>query len=98
AEVQERIHIELVPEHMPAVGLAVEPSGRHPGVQIGDVSRADLQDVRGVEPQEQLNARLSRQAKIARPPQFGPSSLMARERQSEISVAGHRAPGCAERL
>ena len=47
-EVEEGVDVELVPEDMPAVCLAIEAAGGHAGVEIGRVARADLQDVRDV--------------------------------------------------
>ena len=54
------IDVQLVPEHVPAVGLAVEAARGDAGVVVGRVPRADLQDVRDVEAQQQLHARVSR--------------------------------------
>jgi hypothetical protein len=42
AEVQEGIDVELVPEDVPAVGLAVEASRRDSGVPVGRVAGAHL--------------------------------------------------------
>ena len=39
AEVQEQVHVELIPEHVAPVGLAVEAAGPHPGVQVDRVMR-----------------------------------------------------------
>ena len=59
------IDVELVPEHVPAVRLAVEPAGGHAGVVVGGVARADLQDVRDVQAQQQLDALVARAADVA---------------------------------
>src|SRR5215207_2274301 len=54
-EVEERVDVELVPEDVPAVGLAVKAAGRNPGVEVGRVRRADLQDVGNVQADQKLN-------------------------------------------
>ena len=42
AVVQERVHVELVPKHVAAVGLTVQPAGRHAGVVMRRQPRARL--------------------------------------------------------
>ena len=54
-DVEERERVDLVPEHVPAVGLAVQPARGHPGVEIGGMRRADLEKVRDVQPEQQLD-------------------------------------------
>src|SRR5438876_563130 len=44
AEIQERIDIQLVPEHMTPVGLAVKAAGGYPSVPVRRVAAADLED------------------------------------------------------
>ena len=60
-EVEVGVDVELVPEHVPAVGLPIESSSRHARVMPGSVSRAHLQHMGGVETQQQLHAGLAGQ-------------------------------------
>ena len=92
AEVQEQVHIKLVPEHVPPVSLTVEAAGRHSGVQVGGVMRAHLQDVADVQPQQQLHAVVAWHADVAHPPELVPGRLMPRERLFEAGVAQRRRP------
>ena len=89
-DVEERERVDLVPEHVPAIGLAVESAGGHPGVEVGGVTGADLQDVRDVQPQQQLHALVSRHPHVAYPPQLVPCRGVALERSGEVGVAGRR--------
>jgi len=68
------------------------PPGRHPGVEIGRVRRANLEQVRAVQSQQQLDLLISGHAAVARPPQFFPGCVVAVERRREVTVAGRR-PG-----
>src|SRR5690349_24379435 len=47
-DIEERERIALVPEDVPAIGLAVEPAGGQPGVEVSGVTGADLEDMRDV--------------------------------------------------
>ena len=91
-DVEERERVDLVPEHMPAIGLAVESAGRHPGVEVGGVTGTDLEDVRDVQPQQPLHALVSRHPHVAYTPQFVPCRGVALECTGEVGVAGRR-PG-----
>ena len=89
-DVEERERIHLVPEHVPAVGLAVEPAGGQPGIQVGGVPGADLKEVRDVQPEQHLDLLVSGHAHVACPPQFVPRRTMAPERGGEFVVPGRR--------
>jgi hypothetical protein len=71
-EVQERIDVEFVPLHVPAVCLAVEAARRDTGVQVGRMRRADLQDVVDVETEQELDPVVVRDEHVAGLPQLFP--------------------------
>ena len=54
-EVQEGIDVELVPEDVSAIGFPVEAARGNAGVQVGRVGGAGLQNVGGVEAQQELD-------------------------------------------
>ena len=97
-EVEERVDVELVPEHVAAVGLAVEPAGRDARVVAGGVSGADLQHVGSVEAQQQLHAGLARQLHVADVPQLGPCPLVLGQRRGEVGVTQHVPAGGGQRF
>src|SRR6266566_9262630 len=83
---------------MAPVRLAVQTAGGNPGVQICRVARADLQDVRDVEPQQELLPLVPREAKIADAPQLLPSRPMPAERLRERWRALRGLAGACERV
>ncbi len=98
AEAQEQVHVKLIPEHMPPVGLAVEAAGRYPGVQVGSVMRADLDDMADMQLQQQLNAVVTRHADITHPPQLVPGRRVTGERFLEAGVTQRRRPCLRQRV
>ena len=72
---------------MPAVSLAVEASRRDPGVQVGGVMRADLEDVADVQPQQELHPGVVGHLHVADAPQFLPRLGVGSERLAEVRVA-----------
>ena len=90
--------VQLVPEHVPAVRLAVQAARRDAGVVVGRVHRADLEDVRDVQAQQLLHARLAGHVDVARAPQLVPRADVAPERLLEVRVARARLAGIAQRL
>jgi hypothetical protein len=98
AEVQEGIDIELVPEDVPAIGLAVEASRRDTGVPVGRVARTDLQDVGNVEAQQELDAIVPRQPHVARTPQLIPGPFVTLERLGEPGIATGGRPRAPQRF
>ena len=98
AEAEERVDVELVPEHMPPVGLAVEPASRHPCVVPGGVPRTHLQQVRDVEAQQLLCVWFAGQLDVADLPQLGPCALVLEQRRGEVRIADDVPAGCGEWL
>ena len=89
-EAQERKDIQLIPEHVAAVGLTVETPRGHSGVQVGGVPGAHLQDVADVEPQQHLNPLVAAHPHVADAPQLLPGRDMLLERLARSQAA--RAP------
>ena len=85
-DVEERKRVDLVPEHMPAVRLPVQAAGGQPGIEVGGVPGADLQDVRDVQPQQQLHALVSGHPHVAHPPQLLPRRARAARTRRAKSV------------
>ena len=75
-EVEEGIDEELVPEDVPAICLAVEAASRDAGVVMGGQPRAHLQEMRGVEAQQELDALRRAEAPRRRPPRARPTRLL----------------------
>ena len=98
AEVEEREHVQLVPEHVAAVRLAVQAARDDAGVLVGRVARADLQDVGDVKAQQQLHARVPGQDQVARLPELVPRRAMLGQRPAERRVVADGLSGVAERL
>ena len=97
-EVEERIDIELVPEDVPAVGLAVQAPGRDAGVEVGGVRRADLEDVRDVQPEQELDPIVFRDPHVAELPELVPRPRVALEGLLERPVPANGLPGVDQRL
>jgi hypothetical protein len=87
AKVEEGEDVQLVPEDMSAIGLAVEASGRDAGIPVRRVAGADLQDVGDVKAQEKLDAIVTWQSHVPRTPQLVPRTLVAFERLGEPGIA-----------
>jgi hypothetical protein len=85
--VQKRIHIQLVPEDMSAVGLAVESAGRNPRIDVGCLTRADLQQMAGVQAQEPLHLLVRLHLQVTHPPVLLPSRPMPPELRLEVPAA-----------
>jgi hypothetical protein len=83
---------------MPAVCLAVQTSSGNAGIQIGRVARADLQDVRDVQAQQQLHPLIAGQAQITHLPQFLPGTTVTFQRLGEARIAGDRLSGAPQSL
>ena len=86
-EVEEGIDVELVPEDVPAIGLAVETARRDAGVVMRGEARADLQDVRDVQPQQELGAFVARKADVADLPELLPRPRVTGEGLVERGIA-----------
>ena len=97
-EVQERVDVELVPEHVTAVGLAVEPAGGDAGIVVCRQARARLEQMGDMQPQQELRPRLPGQADVAHVPQFIPGLLVTLERRRERGVAARALGRIGERL
>ncbi len=87
-EVEEGIDEELVPEDVPAVCLAVEAASRDAGVVVGGEPRADLEEMRGMEAQQELDALLPRKLRVADLPELVPRPGLAGEGAVEGRIAG----------
>jgi len=98
AEVEEREHVQLVPEHVAPVRLAVEAAREDAGVLVGRVARADLQHVGDVKAQQQLHARVPGQDQVARLPELVPRRAVLGQRSAERRVVADGLSGVAERL
>ena len=86
-EVEEGIDVELVPEDVPAIGLAVETARRDAGVVMRGEARADLQDVRDVQAQQELGAFVARKADVADLPELLPGPRVTGEGLVERGIA-----------
>ena len=86
--IEERERIDLIPEHVPAIGLTVEAAGGQPRVEVSGIPGADLQDVRDVQAQQQLRALVSGDPHVTHPPQLVPGRGVPLKRGGEIGVAG----------
>ena len=95
---EERQDEQLVPEHVAAVGLAVDPSGGDAGVEIGGVGRTRLQDVADVDAQEMLGLVVAEHLHVARLPKPVPRLAVVREGGLERPRPGHRAVRPHERV
>ena len=51
-QVQDREHEQVVPEDVPAVGLAVQSARRHPDVEVDAVGRHRLQQMQKMQSQD----------------------------------------------
>ncbi len=72
AKVEERVHVELVPEDVPAVGLPVQAAGGDARVLVGREPRADLQEVRDVQAKQELHPLVAGNADVAHLPEVLP--------------------------
>ena len=96
--VEKRIHVQLVPEDMSAVGLAVESPGRNPGIDVGCVPRAHLQQMAGVQAQQPLHLVVRLHPQVAHPPELLPARPMPRELGLEVPAAARRRAGLGQRV
>ena len=96
--VEEGVGEELVPEDVPAVRLAVEAAGGDAGVVVGGLPRAHLQQVRGVEAQQELDPLLARQLDVAHLPELVPGARVAVERLVEAGIPGRALDRRLQRL
>ncbi len=84
--VEEGVDEELVPEDVPAIRLAVEAACGHAGVVVRGLPRAHLQQVCGVEAQQELDALLARERDVADLPELVPGAGLADERLVEGGI------------
>src|ERR687890_135480 len=97
-EVEERVDVELVPKDVPAVSLAVKAAGRNPGVEVGRVRRADLQDVGNVQADQKLNTLVPGDPHVAGGPQLVPRPCVMVEGLGERLAAVDGLYGGGQRL
>ena len=97
-EVQEGIDVELVPEDVAAVSFPVEAARGNAGVQVGCVGRAGLQNVGGVEAQQELNPVVVGHPDVAVVPQFVPRTLVTAEGLVEGAETPDRLLGVVQGL
>jgi hypothetical protein len=97
-QIEEGIDVQLIPEDVAAVGLAVESTSGDAGVVVGREPRAGLEDVRDVEAQQELRALVARQAQVADLPELVPGPGVAVEGLVERGVASRALCGAFERL
>ncbi len=71
---QIRQHEQLVPEHMPAICLAVQTPSRYAHVEIGCVRGEGLEDVERVQARAVVGIPSTPQVEVALRPQVGPSA------------------------
>ncbi len=79
----ERHDVELVPEDVPAIGLAMEAPSGHAHVKVDDVRRSDLDRVEGVQPQHEARLAILRQSDGAAAPETLPGPLVKGEQLRE---------------
>jgi hypothetical protein len=96
--VEKRIHVQLVPEDMSAVGLSVEPAGRNPGIDVGRVTGAHLQQMTGVQVQQTLHLLIRWHLQVRHPPELLPRRPMPRELGLEAPRASRRRAGLRKRV
>src|SRR5829696_10071697 len=97
-EVQERVDVELIPEYVPTVGLAVETAGWNASVQIRRVRGADLQYVGDVQANQELDPAILGDAHIADGPELVPGPGVMAEGLGEWFVATDGLYGVGQRL
>jgi hypothetical protein len=83
---------------VPAVGLAVEPSGGDACVEVGCVRGADLEYVRDVEAEQELDPVVSGDSHVAEIPQFIPRPRVMLEGFGVRPVAAHGLASIDQRL
>ncbi len=99
---QHRQHKEFVPEDMPAVGLTMQPPGRHAGICLQRVGGQCLQKVEEVEPDGQGRLRTALvfllQRGVETLPQLGPGQRVPIEQVVEVSRVLQVRDHCLGRL
>ena len=71
-QAKERVHVELIPEHVAPVGLAVQPARGHACVKVGGMTGAHLQDVADVQPQQALDLLIAADTNVTHAPELLP--------------------------
>src|SRR5207247_9414774 len=97
-EVQEGMDVELVPEHVAAIGCPVKAARGNAGVQIGRVGGAGLQNVGGVEAQQELDPVVVGHPEVAVVPQLVPRTVVTVEGLVEGAESPNRLLGVSQGL
>ena len=95
-EVQKGIDVELVPEDVAAIGFPVEAAGGNARVQVGRVGGAGLQNVGGVEAQQELDPLVVGHPDVAVIPQLVPRTLVTVEGLLEGAQTSNRLLGIGQ--
>ena len=97
-EVEERVDIEVVPEDVSPVRLAVQTAGGGARVEVGRVWGANLEDVQDVKADQKLDPVIVRYLHVARVPQFVPGTRVPPESLLERAAATGRRSGVSQRF